>query len=265
METKSITDYIQTIQDIIPAIQMGLLPDTVGQVYHKFAESNSVTTTATLLSTVPNPDPFNTSGLQLYITSAGTDTQIIYIEGIDFTSGEMAAEYITLQGQTPVPLVNTYKTILRAYNTNGTYMTADAYIGSEPTPILGVPAVNNTYAHIPFEFDDKIVNQTLTSIFTIPTGYTGFVTNWYATATKGRDMETIAYARSTGSVFRYQERMFNFESSYQKALPWLRFPQGTDFKVEAKTSVGTIEGSCSYDIVLIHNDYINKERPLSWR
>ena len=266
METNSITDYLQSLHDLIPALQMGLLPDGIGQVYHKFAESALITTTTSILSTNQNQDPFNTAGDPLYLSSASaTDNQKIYIEGVILSTGEIAAEYKNLNGQTAVPLDNIYKTILRAYNANGVEFTADAYIGSETTPALGVPIWDNVYAHIPGIFQSKLANQTLSSTFTVPTGFTAYIVNWYGTATKGKDVELIAYARPVNGIFRYQERMFNFESSKQKQLPWLKFPTGTDFKVSALTTQGTVDGSCSYDIILVSNDFISKFRPLAWR
>lgn len=266
METNSITDYLQQIEDLVPALQLGLLPDGIGQVYHKFAESAAVTTVASIMSTNPNQDPFNTAGDALYLSSgSATDNQMIYLEGVLYSDGTINGEYLALTGQTAVPLSNVYKTILRAFNANGVELTADAYIGSEATPTNGVPADDNIYAHIPATYSGKTVNQTLLSTFTIPTGFTGFITNWYGTSTKGKDVELIAYARPVGGIFRYQERMFNYESSNQKQLPWLKFPAGTDFKVLAITSQGTVDGSCSYDIVLVSNDFISKFRPLAWR
>ena len=265
METRSITDYLQSLEDMIIALQLGVLPEFIGHVYHKFAESTLITTSPTILSTNPNQDPFNTNGDTLYISSGGADTQQIYIEGVLHSDGTMAGEYIALTGQTAVQLANIYKTILRAYNNNGVGLTEDAYIGSEAAPLLGVPADDNIYAHIPAAYNGKPVNQTLLSTFTIPAGHTGFITNWYGTATKGKSVELIAYARGPGGIFRYQERMFNFEGSSQKTLPYLKFPSGTDFKVEALTAVGTVDGSCSYDIVILNNDWIAKSRPISWR
>lgn len=266
METNSVTDYLQSLHDLIPALQMGLLPDGVGQVYHKFAESDHITTVSTILSSNENPDPFNTTGKSLYLSSASaTDTQLVYIEGIDFITRELTAEYLTLDGNNPLPLVNGYYKILRAYNANGTEFTGDAYIGSNATPPLGIPAWADVYAHIPGVYQGRQVNQTISSTFTVPIGFTGFITNWYGTASKGKDTDLIAYARTPGSIFRYQERMFNFESSSQKQLPWLKFPERADFKVEVVTSQGTVDGSLSYDIILVSNDFISKFRPLSWR
>lgn len=266
MDTRSVTDYLQTIEDIIPALQLGVLPDYTGQVYHKFAESAAVATVPSLLSSHPNTDPFNENGDTLYLSSASlTDTQSIYIEGTLHSDGTIAGEIVLLDGQTAVQLTKVYRTIIRAYNTNGVELTGDAYIGTEAIPTLGVPADANVYAHIPAVFQGKTVNQTLSSIFTIPEGYTGFITNWYGTATKGKDVELIAYARQKGGIFRYAERMFNFESSSQKTLPYLKFPSGTDFKIMAATSQGTVDGSCSYDFILLNNDYISKSRPLAFR
>lgn len=267
METNSITDYLQQIGDIIPAIQMGLFPDgTVGKVYHKFAESVTVSTTATILQSFTNQDPFNTNGDVQYISSSDdTDNISIYIEGVLHSDGTIAAETITTTGQTAVQLQNIYKTILRGYNANGTPLVGDVWIGTEANPVLGVPAVANQYAHIPAIYHEKQAQQTLTSIFTVPTGYTGFITNWYCTAGKGKDVEMVAYAKPQNGVFRYQEQIFAFESSVQKTLPWLRFTEGADMKIEAATSTGTIDSAVTYDLVLLKNDFIDKFRPLAWR
>lgn len=266
METNSITDYIQTLHDIVPAIQLGLFPDpTIGYIYHKFAESDNITTTQSIISSCPNQDPYNTAGDPLYISSASTSaTQIIYLEGVDMDYN-LASETITLQGQTGVAISTTFRTIFKGYNINGTPLTGDVYIGTEAVPVGGIPDDSNMYANIPATYNGEQANQTLTSIFTIPANYTGFILRWYTTAQKGRDINLVAYARKIHGVFRYQDRMSVFESSIEKEMPWLRFPEKTDFKVEGITSTGTIPGVVTYDLVLLRNDFINEFRPLRWR
>lgn len=267
MESNSITDYLQSLHDIIPAIQMGLFPDpTIGTVYHVLSESDHVGVTPTIFGSNLNPDPFNDAGAALYLSSASaTDTQYMYIEGILHSDGTIAAEYKYLNGQTAVQLTNVYRTILRAYNANGVEFTADAYIGSEPTPTLGIPATDNIYAHIPATYNSKTVNSMLTSVFTVPVGYTAFITNWYSSAPKGKDIELMAYARSTGHIFMYKENLTVYQNTTQKTLPWLKFPAGTDFKVNAITTQGTQSGAATFDVVLLLNEFINKIRPLAWR
>ena len=266
METNSITDYLQSIQDLIPALQIGLLPDGVGQVYHVLAESDHVVVTPTIFGSNLNQNPFNDAGAALYLSSASaTDNQYMYIEGILASDGTIAAEYKNLNGLTAVPLDNVYRTILRAYNATGAVMTGDAYIGSEAAPALGIPATANIMAHIPANYNGKQVNSTITSTFTVPAGYTAFITNWYSSAPKGKDIELIAYSRSAGHIFLYKENLTVYQNTAQKQLPWLKFASGTDFKVDAMTTQGTQSGTATFDVVLLLNDFLQKIRTLAWR
>jgi len=266
MSTRSITDWVQTLDDIIPALQMGLVPDSaIGQVYHKFSESNQITTQASILSSCENQDPFNTAGSQLYISSSdAADTQQIYLEGVD-QNFLMASELITLTGQTAKALTTNFRTIFRGWNNNGTVLAGDVYVGTEVTPTGGIPATDNQYAMIPSIYDDKQVNQILTSVFTVPDNYTGFITEWYTSAAKSKDIELTAYARLYQKIFKYEAHMSTFESSIQRELPFLKFPSKTDFKVEALTSSGSISASTSYTLILLHNNYINSAREVVWR
>ena len=267
METNSITDYLQSLNDLIPAIQMGLFPDpTIGIVYHVLSESDHVGVTPTIFGSNLNPDPFNDAGDTLYLSSASaTDNQYMYIEGVLHSDGTIAGEYQYLNGLAAVPLDNIYRTILRAYNANGDYMTAAAYVGTEITPLLGIPATANIIAHIPATYNGKTVNGMLTSVFTVPTNYTAFITNWYSSAPKGKDIELMAYSRSAGHIFRYRENLTVYQNTSQKILPWLKYTAGTDFKVDAMTTQGTQSGAATFDVVLLRNDFIKKFRPLAWR
>lgn len=255
MRTNRITDYLQSINDIIPAIQLGLFPDqTIGQVYHSLAETNQAGTSPTILSNNTNQNPFNVNGESLYLVSdSETDTQIIYIEGILHSSGSIAAETKNLNGTTQVPLTNIYKTILRAYNANGVELSADAYIRS----------TNNIYAVISSTYNDKKVDATLHGIFTVPLNYTAYIVNWTTSAPKGRDVELIAYYRTPGSIFRYSETLSVYQSTVQKTLPWMKFEEKTDLKVEVISS--TSIANVTFDTVLLRNDFIDKFKPLAFR
>ena len=265
MNTRSISDYLQSLKDIEAAIQLGILPQDIGTIYHKFAGRLNINTTPSIISTCYNENPFNTSGQALYLSSAdATATQTIFIEGID-QNYQVRQLLVPLQGQVAVPLSVDFRTIWRAYNASNIDLIADAYVGTEANPTGGVPATNNQYANIVSVTNDKLVNQTLTSIFTIPANMTGFVTRWYVTADKGADIDFTAYVREQNGVFRYVERMQIFESSYQKDLPYMRIPEKTDMKVMGATSQAQGNGSVTYDLILINNDFLNKMRRLNWR
>ena len=265
MNTKSVTDYLQSLRDIEAAIQLGILPETIGTIYHKFAGRLNIDTTQSIISTCYNENPFNTTNQQLYLSSAdATANQTIFLEGID-QNYQVRQLNIQLQGQTAIPLSVNFRTVWRGYNSSSTDLLGDVYVGTEANPTGGIPAVDNQYANIVSIINGKLVNQTLTSIFTIPTNYTGFVTRWYVTADKGADIDFTAYVREENKVFRYVERMQIFESSYAKELPYMRIPEKTDMKVMGATSVAQGNGSVTYDLILINNDFLNKMRRLNWR
>ena len=267
METKSITDYIQSLQDIVPALQMGLFPDpTVGKVFHKFAESTEVTTTPSIISSLQNQDPFNDNGELQYISSEDdTDTVEIYVEGVEYGTGLAVSETIMLTGQTAKALTTTFRTIYRAYNNNGTEFLGDIWIGTEATPTAGKPATNNAYCHVPATYHGHSAQQTLTTIFTVPANYTGFLLNGYGAVGKLKDVDYIPYIRLAGKVWRQTDKLALYQASFQKQQPWGRLPTGTDFKVMGLTSQGTQDCALTYDLVLLRTDFIGKFRPLHWR
>lgn len=263
--TVAISDYLQSLRDIEAAIQFGIMPSEIGKVYHKFAGRVGINTSQVMISTCENENPFNTSGLQLYISSANiSDTQEIFLEGVD-QDYKVKSVSITLQGQTAVSIPIVFRTIWRGYNNNSTDLLDDVYVGSEATPINGVPAIDNQYAVINSLVNGKIVNQTLTSIFTVPDGYTGFVTRWDAVADRNDDIDFTAYGREQNKVFRYMERIQVFETSHQKELPYLKIPSKTDIKVLGASAKNNSNGSITYDLILLNNDYLQKMRRLNWR
>lgn len=265
METNSITDYLQSLRDIEAAISMGLLPAGVGTLVHKFAGRVNIGTDQVILSTCPNESPWNTTGLQLYISSEdAAATQKIYLEGID-QDYEVVSITMTLQGQTAVAIPVNFRTIWRGYNANSVDLAGDVYVGSESNPTNGVPDDDNMYCNVVSTINGKLVNQTITSIFTIPAGYTGFITRWYGVADKGDDIDFTAYTREEDEVFRYMERLQVFERSYQKELPYMRVPEKTDLKVMGASAKTNSNGSVTYDVILLNNDFLQKFRPLAWR
>jgi|LGVF01.2.fsa_nt_gb hypothetical protein len=267
METKSITDYIQSLQDIIPALQMGLFPDpTIGKVFSKFGETINLTVSSSIISSLQNQDPFNDDGNQLYISSENdTDNQAIYIEGVEYGTGNPVSETITLTGQTAKALTTSFRTMYTAYNANGTEILGDVWVGTEAIPLNGKPATNNAYCHVPATYHGHSAQQALTTIFTVPTGYTGFLIDGYGSVGKGKDSEFVPFVRAPGKVWRYADSLFVFEASFQKQRPWVRLETGVDFKVTGITSQGTQQAALTYTLVLLRNDMIGKFRPLSWR
>lgn len=48
-------------------------------------------------------------------------------------------------------------------------------------------------------------------------------------------------------------------------LPFIRIPERTDLKVLGASAKTGSNGSVTYDLILLNNDFLQKFRPLSWR
>lgn len=102
-------------------------------------------------------------------TSSGTGARTIYISGLDANYNEVS-ETITLNGQTAVTTVNSYIHINEAYVAtagSGNSAAGSIYIGTGVVT-AGVPAT--VYDIIAFDY-----NRRITGSYTIPAGYTGYV------------------------------------------------------------------------------------------
>jgi hypothetical protein len=125
---------------------------------------------------LPSLITFPASALQMTVsstsandTAAGTGARTIVVQGLDANYNEVT-ETVTLNGQTAVTMTASllrvnYAYVVTAGSSNGAE--GDIYIGTG-TVTAGVPAT--TYDIIKFDY-----NNTTTGSYTIPAGYTGYV------------------------------------------------------------------------------------------
>lgn len=102
-------------------------------------------------------------------TSAGTGARTVVVQGLDANYNEVS-ETVTLNGQTAVTMTTSMLRINYAYVAtagSGNGAAGDIYIGTG-TVTAGVPAT--AYDIIKFDY-----NTTITGSFTIPAGYTAYV------------------------------------------------------------------------------------------
>ena len=98
------------------------------------------------------------SALQMTLVSTTTDTQIIFVMGLD-ANFNLLSEYITLTGTTPVTTVNSY------FRINGLLVTNGINAGT-----ITCKNGSNLYAQI-----NPGIGQTQMSIYTVPRGYTFYL------------------------------------------------------------------------------------------
>ena len=132
-------------------------------------------------------------------TAAGTGARTIRVEGLNANYNEIS-EVVTLNGHTAVLTTNIFIRVFRSFVvTAGSTNTAAGtiYVG-DGVVTAGVPAT--IYAEIPFG-----ENQTLMAMWTVPNGYTLFLSRTSFSAASNNAAQYVLgklMARPFGGVFR---------------------------------------------------------------
>jgi hypothetical protein len=141
-----------------------------------FGFNPDVDTTQVSVWPLPSLISFPASALQMTVsstsandTAAGTGARTVVVQGLDSQYNEIT-ETVTLNGQTAVTMTASFLRVNYAYVEtagSGNGAAGDIYIGTG-TVTAGVPAT--TYDIIKFDY-----NNTTTGSYTIPAGYTAYV------------------------------------------------------------------------------------------
>ena len=111
---------------------------------------------------------YPSSAVQMTLVSTTTDTQTVQIQGLD-ANYNLLSEYITLNGTTPVTSVNSY------FRINGLFVTNGVNAGT-----ITCKNGTNLYAQI-----NPGIGQTQMSLYTVPNGYTFYLSYIQANASIG--------------------------------------------------------------------------------
>ncbi len=228
---------------------------------HKFGFNSSVSTSLATIWLQGGLYSYLGSASTLYISSsstddtgAGTGARTVTVSGLDNNFDEKI-ETVTLNGQAGVELNgSTWFRVNRiVVNTAGSggANAGVLYVGTEATPSGGVPT--NKYATV--GIGD---NQTLMMTYTIPRGYTAFITqkDVSASSSAGKFAILSLVARPFGGVFNVKDRVLSSEGYSTISYPYpLKFTEKTDIEIRAQadSSGGTVTVSAALDIILIQN------------
>lgn len=231
------------------------------QFIHKFGFNPSVDTNLATVWLQGGLYSYLSSASTLYISSsstadtgAGTGARTVTVSGLD-NNFDQKVETVTLNGQSGVELNgSTWFRVNRiVVNTAGSggANAGVLYVGTEASPTGGVPT--NKYATV--GIGD---NQTLMMTYTIPRGYTAFITqkDVSASSSAGKFAILSLVARPFGGVFNVKDRVLSSQGYSSIAYPYpLKFTEKTDIEVRAKadSAGGTVTVSAALDIVLIQN------------
>ena len=201
------------------------------------------------------------NGIQLAVSSSSTSDALsgsgarkVHLLYLDSNFDEVEEEII-LNGTTKVNTVATdIRRIQSFYVSN---------LGTVNGTALGTISVTNTAGTLTYDVIAAGGNQSLTSHFTIPNGYTGFITNWKASSTKQAISLRLRATVEKHSkillpgIFLFQDALAlnNSAQSSVFKVPLL-CPERTDIKISAISSAGSADASASYEILLIKNNGI---------
>ncbi len=185
-------------------------------------------------------------------TAAGTGARTVFVAGLDANYNEIS-EIVTLNGQTAVLTTQSFLHINNAYvATAGSGLSAagDIYFG-DGTVTAGVPAT--VYDLIKFDY-----NQRITGSYTVPAGYTAYVSQGLFSAGQpggsaqisGRLM-TIGTdnIRRTAAITTVNNGVADYVFEYP-----LQIPEKTTLEATAQGSSNNNSASAMFILVLIKND-----------
>lgn len=203
--------------------------------------------------------PFPASAIQMKVSSAnandtadGTGARTVFIGGLDANHDEIS-ETVVMNGQTAVLTTNSYLHINQAYvSTAGSLDGAagNIYIGTG-TVTTGVPAT--VYDIIAYDYNNRV-----TGSFTIPAGYTGYLTQGLfstgqsggSNAVTGRLMTRgTNNIRLTAAITTLNNGTADYSFEYPVAIP-------EKTTVEAQGFGSSENNACSsmFILLLVKND-----------
>ena len=190
----------------------------------------------------------NDAGEAMEVVSTNTsDNQEVYVEGLD-ESFNTKTEIVSLNGTTPVPLTGLWSRVFRAYNNGSTNLAGDVCVQNQ-VGILKTPYAKILVGN----------NQTLMSVYTIPSEFVGYLLKFSITAQNVGSSSAIGFTihmmiREYGKVFRVLARTSAGTTySIQEDYPFpLRLEPKTDILfnvVNANGNNGSV--NCDFDIALV--------------
>jgi hypothetical protein len=192
---------------------------------------------------------------QVSSSNAGEATET-EIQGLD-ENYELIVQIATLNGQNAVILDTPLIRVFRAKNNNGTIFLGDVYISTSGAALSsGVPTTPSE-ARAVIQASHQ---QTLMAVYTIPAGKTGYMRDFYVSASGAKRSSAHQMhlaARPFGGVFQTKhvtaiqtDGTSRIKHDYTEPEV---FAEKTDIEIHANTDQDAAGISAGFDIVLIDN------------
>ncbi len=189
----------------------------------------------------------------LYISSdAAGDGQVYEVQGLD-GDYNMQTKQVTANGLTFVPLPKTWLRVYRVKNLGSTDNAGNIYVSDDNTDVggNGIPdTLTNVKAMI-------IIgnNQTLMSLYTVPTGKVALVTQNVLSVPKGDDVEFTFLTRIPGGVFLVKDHVHVYQTKERREYrPYFLVEEKNDIEIKGKVGAAGGESSAAFDMIILNKN-----------
>lgn len=219
----------------------------------------------TSIATIGN----NLGAVHTYSTSAdidsissddASDTHDIVIEGLDVDYNNVAAQTVTLNGQTRVALPTPLFRITSIYNDTTTPTLGIVWVYVNTALTAGKPSdetkIRKSIHHSEGSIGNSISNEVSTSSsYTIPAGKTGFIVFGKLTVSDSKALSLHFWVRPQGRLFKVAHLIDLKNNSYDYFFksPTV-IPEKTDLEIRASVDAGTANVAIAYSLILVGND-----------
>ena len=252
-----LTPMVNAVTDPYLEISKGNVPGHIR--IHKFGHNEALSTNFETVWSGSNIYVYPAAATLMNLTSTDVDDLMgdtgawnVTIYGLD-AGYNLINETIALNGQTRVPTtlqyLRVYRMIVRNVGATG-WNEGIIYLGTGAT-VAGVPT--NQYAIV-----DANYGQTMMSQYTIPDGYTGYLTRIGITCyTANKAFEVYLRTKPVGeSWLRAEEyHMISGQTVEHDFLPPIPLVARTDIEFMGKVDVAGGKTEVNYDLVLVEDGY----------
>ena len=188
---------------------------------------------------------------------AGTGARTVSIYGVD-NNYQPLNETITLNGTTAVTTAQSFLRINRM---------SVASVGSNGTNVGDITATASTSATTQAQIGAAL-GSTTKSQYTVPAGYFAFIKNLVLGTQNNDQVQGDLQIRSEGQAWVVQNKINFVETAFQQefTFPLRAFPK-SDIRVQAVKVAGggDVNVSCSYEMAIVEEQYVNSRDPFPYR
>jgi len=181
------------------------------------------------------------------VSTVATDTSNITLEGLD-EEGKPLIVVMQMQGTT---VVQTSVKFLRIYRME--------YDGGTLNAGTITATVDLVLDYVVAQIEPEL-SQTLMAIYTVPKGYTAYMTSFDFSLPRGKDAQIRLYIREFGSSFKIKHLSEAYENSYRYSFDVpLKLPELTDIDmVAAEVETANTRVSANFQLTLVDNARPNR-------